>query len=158
MSRRHAEISSQDGEWRIRDVGSLNGTYVNRERLSGEKKVSEWRQVTGGDEVRMGKTRMNLYFRVKVLEPELSKEEKAKKARKDERRKRRAERREERAAKRATFKSSSSNTWTGGRLAAQATSLLNEVMPYPSSDARTLRLLRVRLVLLLLILLLLLLL
>jgi pSer/pThr/pTyr-binding forkhead associated (FHA) protein len=30
VSRRHAEFEREDGEFRIVDVGSLNGTYVNR--------------------------------------------------------------------------------------------------------------------------------
>lgn len=33
VSRRHAEIRSQGEGWTVRDVGSLNGTYLNRERI-----------------------------------------------------------------------------------------------------------------------------
>ena len=33
VSRRHAEFYRQGGRFTVRDVGSLNGTYVNRERI-----------------------------------------------------------------------------------------------------------------------------
>ena len=33
VSRRHVEITPTDGGYTVRDVGSLNGTYVNRERI-----------------------------------------------------------------------------------------------------------------------------
>jgi pSer/pThr/pTyr-binding forkhead associated (FHA) protein len=33
VSRRHAEFVRQDDGYVVRDVGSLNGTYVNRERI-----------------------------------------------------------------------------------------------------------------------------
>ena len=34
VSRRHAEfMRAADGDYRVRDVGSLNGTYVNRQRI-----------------------------------------------------------------------------------------------------------------------------
>ncbi len=34
VSRRHVEITpGDDGNYSLRDVGSLNGTYVNRERI-----------------------------------------------------------------------------------------------------------------------------
>ena len=36
--------------WSVRDVGSLNGTYVNRVRV-------EDQQLNGGDEVQIGKFR-----------------------------------------------------------------------------------------------------
>jgi pSer/pThr/pTyr-binding forkhead associated (FHA) protein len=50
VSRRHAEISRTDQGWTLRDVGSLNGTYVNRERI-------ESAVLSGGDEVQIGKYR-----------------------------------------------------------------------------------------------------
>ena len=34
VSRKHANISRSGGIWQISDTGSLNGTYVNRERVS----------------------------------------------------------------------------------------------------------------------------
>ena len=51
VSRRHAEFYRHGARFTVRDVGSLNGTYVNRERI-------EEAQLTGGDEVQIGKFRM----------------------------------------------------------------------------------------------------
>ena len=51
VSRRHAEFYRQGGRFAVRDVGSLNGTYVNRERI-------EEVALNGGDEVQIGKFRM----------------------------------------------------------------------------------------------------
>jgi len=52
VSRRHAELERQeDGKVMIRDDGSLNGTYVNRERI--EEVI-----LSGGDEVQIGKFRL----------------------------------------------------------------------------------------------------
>jgi FHA domain/zinc-ribbon domain len=51
VSRRHAEFYRQGARFTVRDVGSLNGTYVNRERI-------EEVALNGGDEVQIGKFRM----------------------------------------------------------------------------------------------------
>jgi pSer/pThr/pTyr-binding forkhead associated (FHA) protein len=51
VSRRHAEFYRQGTRFAVRDVGSLNGTYVNRERI-------EEVTLNGGDEVQIGKFRM----------------------------------------------------------------------------------------------------
>lgn len=52
VSRRHAEFRrNDDGTISVRDVGSLNGTYVNRERIDAV-------DLTGGDEVQVGKFRL----------------------------------------------------------------------------------------------------
>ncbi len=58
VSRRHAEfIRSDDGTFRVRDVGSLNGTYVNRERID--------QAILGnGDEVQIGKYRLVFFATV----------------------------------------------------------------------------------------------
>jgi pSer/pThr/pTyr-binding forkhead associated (FHA) protein len=50
VSRRHAEFRHGAQGWSVRDVGSLNGTYVNRTRV-------EDRALRGGDEVQIGKFR-----------------------------------------------------------------------------------------------------
>ena len=50
VSRKHAELRHGATGWSIRDVGSLNGTYVNRQRVDD-------RQLSGGDEVQIGKFR-----------------------------------------------------------------------------------------------------
>jgi FHA domain/zinc-ribbon domain len=51
VSRRHAEFYRHGGRFAVRDVGSLNGTYVNRERI-------EEAALSGGDEVQIGKFRL----------------------------------------------------------------------------------------------------
>jgi FHA domain/zinc-ribbon domain len=51
VSRRHAEFYRSGSRFTVRDVGSLNGTYVNRERI-------EEMDLTGGDEVQVGKFRL----------------------------------------------------------------------------------------------------
>jgi pSer/pThr/pTyr-binding forkhead associated (FHA) protein len=51
VSRRHAEFHRETGMFTVRDVGSLNGTYVNRERV-------ESATLSNGDEVQIGKFRL----------------------------------------------------------------------------------------------------
>ena len=51
VSRRHAEVVREAAGYRVRDVGSLNGTYVNRERI-------EEAPLTNGDEVQIGKFKL----------------------------------------------------------------------------------------------------
>ncbi len=51
VSRRHAEFVRQGSAYVVRDVGSLNGTYLNRERL-------DEASLTNGDEVQVGKFRL----------------------------------------------------------------------------------------------------
>ena len=51
VSRRHAEFLRRADGFVVRDVGSLNGTYVNRQRI--DEAV-----LTGGDEVQVGKYRL----------------------------------------------------------------------------------------------------
>jgi pSer/pThr/pTyr-binding forkhead associated (FHA) protein len=51
VSRRHAEISRSGDRYVVRDAGSLNGTYVNQERVD----EVELRQ---GDELQVGKFRL----------------------------------------------------------------------------------------------------
>jgi pSer/pThr/pTyr-binding forkhead associated (FHA) protein len=48
VSRRHVEVERRDGEVVVRDAGSLNGTYVNKELVEGE------RTLTNGDELQVG--------------------------------------------------------------------------------------------------------
>jgi len=53
VSRRHARISLRDGEYMIEDLGSTNGTFVNR----GHRLVPGHRHVLkDGDEIIVGKT------------------------------------------------------------------------------------------------------
>jgi hypothetical protein len=51
VSRRHAEFVRQSAGYAVRDVGSLNGTYVNRERI-------EEIALSSGDEVQIGKFKL----------------------------------------------------------------------------------------------------
>jgi hypothetical protein len=51
VSRRHAEFRREGSGYNVHDVGSLNGTYVNRERI-------EVVALVGGDEVQIGKFRL----------------------------------------------------------------------------------------------------
>lgn len=51
VSRRHAEFVRQGSGFVVRDVGSLNGTYLNRERI--EEQV-----LNHGDEVQIGKFKL----------------------------------------------------------------------------------------------------
>ena len=51
VSRRHAEFERGDGNYVVRDVGSLNGTYLNRERIDEDR-------LTNGDEVQIGKFKL----------------------------------------------------------------------------------------------------
>ncbi|CAN5263453.1 MAG: FHA domain-containing protein [Nocardioidaceae bacterium] len=54
VSRRHARFQRVDGGYAVSDAGSLNGTYVNRDRV--DEIV-----LSGGDEVQIGKYRL-VYF------------------------------------------------------------------------------------------------
>lgn len=54
VSRRHAEFRREDNGFRVADVGSLNGTYVNRQRVDDALLV-------GGDEVQIGKYRLTFH-------------------------------------------------------------------------------------------------
>ena len=54
VSRKHAEFRRGPDGFTVRDVGSLNGTYVNRDRIDSVL-------LQGGDEVQIGKFRL-VYF------------------------------------------------------------------------------------------------
>lgn len=51
VSRRHSEITSKSGRYVVSDAGSLNGTYVNQQRV-------EVAELTQGDELQVGKYRL----------------------------------------------------------------------------------------------------
>jgi len=51
VSRRHVEIVRQADGYIVRDVGSLNGTYLNRERI-------DEAELTQGDELQIGKFKL----------------------------------------------------------------------------------------------------
>ena len=52
VSRRHAELARAAGAWIVRDVGSLNGTYVNRQRIEDQAPL------TNGDELQIGRFKL----------------------------------------------------------------------------------------------------
>lgn len=54
VSRHHVEFHRGGGGFAVRDVGSLNGTYVNRDRI-------DQADLQNGDEVQIGKFRL-VYF------------------------------------------------------------------------------------------------
>jgi len=56
VSRRHAELLHDGERYTIRDLGSLNGTFVNRERV-------ESAELHDDDEVQVGKYRMTFLVR-----------------------------------------------------------------------------------------------
>ena len=51
VSRKHAEFVREGTSFSVRDVGSLNGTYVNRQRIDSSPLAT-------GDEVQVGKFRL----------------------------------------------------------------------------------------------------
>ena len=51
VSRRHAEFRQDEDNFQVVDVGSLNGTYVNREPV-------DTASLSNGDEVQIGKFRL----------------------------------------------------------------------------------------------------
>jgi hypothetical protein len=56
VSRRHAEFIRSGSSYEIRDVGSLNGSYVNGERV-------ERTALASGDEVQIGKFKLGFFSR-----------------------------------------------------------------------------------------------
>lgn len=54
VSRKHAEFVRVASSFVVRDAGSLNGTYVNRDRV-------ESRELSAGDEVQIGKYRLTFH-------------------------------------------------------------------------------------------------
>lgn len=54
VSRKHAQFLREGEDFFVRDSGSLNGTYINRERIDSI-------QLRSGDEVQIGKYRMTFH-------------------------------------------------------------------------------------------------
>ncbi len=57
VSRKHAVLHHRDDAFVIEDLGSLNGTYVNRHR------IEEPEQLSDGDELQIGKYRLTFLSR-----------------------------------------------------------------------------------------------
>jgi len=55
VSRQHAVLQRRGGEWRLDDLSSLNGTYVNRRR------IEETHKLTEGDELQVGKYKLTYH-------------------------------------------------------------------------------------------------
>ena len=56
VSRDHALIVRRGGDWHLDDLGSLNGTYVNRHRI-------ETHRLADGDELQVGKYKLTFLSR-----------------------------------------------------------------------------------------------
>jgi len=54
VSRRHVEFRRSDGRFYVHDVGSLNGTYVNRQRVEDTELANE-------DELQIGKFKLRFF-------------------------------------------------------------------------------------------------
>lgn len=64
VSRRHAELTPDDGAWFIRDLDSQNGTYVNGVRIAGRTRLRP------GDQIRAGQT-LFVYGRADASDPDV---------------------------------------------------------------------------------------
>jgi ribosomal protein L40E len=56
VSRKHAVFTQDGNRWRLEDQGSLNGTFVNRERV-------DTAFLSDGDEIQIGKYRLTYLHR-----------------------------------------------------------------------------------------------
>ncbi|MDQ3304476.1 MAG: FHA domain-containing protein [Actinomycetota bacterium] len=63
VSRRHAEMVTGPGGYLLRDAGSLNGTYLNRERI-------DEAPVSNGDEIQIGRFKLVFLDTSSPPEPE----------------------------------------------------------------------------------------
>lgn len=53
-SQMHARIFPKDGSWFVEDLGSTNGTYLNRAKVTSPSEIGP------GDEIRIGKTTLEV--------------------------------------------------------------------------------------------------
>jgi pSer/pThr/pTyr-binding forkhead associated (FHA) protein len=56
VSREHATLVRRGGDWYLDDSGSLNGTYVNRQRVDSHR-------LDDGDELQIGKFKLTFFAR-----------------------------------------------------------------------------------------------
>jgi pSer/pThr/pTyr-binding forkhead associated (FHA) protein len=54
ISQLHARVYARDGRWMVEDLGSTNGTYLNRQRVSGPMVIR------AGDRIQVGNTVLEL--------------------------------------------------------------------------------------------------
>ncbi|NUQ68928.1 MAG: FHA domain-containing protein [Phycisphaerales bacterium] len=64
VSRRHAELTPDEGAWFIRDLDSQNGTYVNGMRIAGRTRLR------AGDQIRTGQT-LFVYGQTRANDPDV---------------------------------------------------------------------------------------
>jgi len=57
VSRKHAVLVARDGAFLIEDLGSLNGTFLNRRRIEAEAELAD------GDELQIGKYRLTFLLK-----------------------------------------------------------------------------------------------
>ena len=57
VSRKHAVLLERDGAFLIEDLGSLNGTFLNRRRIEAEAELAD------GDELQIGKYRLTFLLK-----------------------------------------------------------------------------------------------
>ncbi|MBC8171570.1 MAG: FHA domain-containing protein [Anaerolineae bacterium] len=62
VSRRHALIRWEDNQMHVLDLGSRNGTYINGKKAQPHQSL----KLHDGDEMRLGKMSLRLYFRRKA--------------------------------------------------------------------------------------------
>ena len=60
VSRQHAVFRRENGAYTVIDAGSLNGTYVNRQRV-------DHQQLRNGDEIMIGKFRLVFFTKSAVI-------------------------------------------------------------------------------------------
>lgn len=65
VSRNHAVLEKAEGRWRIRDLRSRNGTYVNGARVTGSAAV------TPGDRLKIGNTSVKFVEEAPAISPVL---------------------------------------------------------------------------------------
>jgi pSer/pThr/pTyr-binding forkhead associated (FHA) protein len=53
-SQMHARVFPKDGSWFVEDLGSTNGTYLNRTKVTAPSEIGP------GDEIRIGKTTLEV--------------------------------------------------------------------------------------------------
>jgi len=63
-SRQHAALEYVDGEWRVTDLGSLNGTRVNHRKIDGSATLRS------GDEISLGRSRLVFVHDLADLPPQ----------------------------------------------------------------------------------------
>jgi hypothetical protein len=57
VSRRHARLSSSGGQFYVEDLGSVNGTFVNRQKLAPNQR----QPLSEGDEIQFGKVKVTFH-------------------------------------------------------------------------------------------------